>query len=504
MAEFPTRNALLTICLLLTATSYGQDIESLRREFERYKERQEKSMADYRAAQERSMDSLRESANRAFAQMLKKEWEWRDAFRKGNAYEKPKPDNPPVKPGTDVPRQEPQPNRTVEPRVEPNKKDEPAPERASLRGLVEKDFGTKYRIREHSFYQQPLFLADLSSQWPTAARPLNQQGIASYFNACTGKYNEELGNLLDYHRIAYKFNDWAFQDMVSKWAEMNFRDRNDQVLFTWFILLQQQYDVRLFYSDEGVVLGYAMDRILYGISYIEMEGRQYRLLKPGPSRYYTYPQQNKYAKKVFNPDKITLVNLQGDRQTRELKFSHRGKPYRFSLSFDRSRQELYESMPLTDFELYVIEPGHQVFRNTVERELKPIVDGFTTPAEKVSFIQSLVTYSFPYKTDQDQFGYEKFCLPEEMLAYPFADCEDRSFLMSYLVRTLTGLRTIAVQYPGHMALGVEIPGATASMAKISHQNRTYVYCDPTYFGADVGMMPEQYRGLFPVVHGGKE
>ena len=36
-------------------------------------------------------------------------------------------------------------------------------------------------------------------------------------------------------------------------------------------------------------------------------------------------------------------------------------------------------------------------------------------------------------------------------------------------------------------------------AIIQYNGKDYIYCDPTYIGADVGKMPESYRGVKPVV-----
>jgi len=68
----------------------------------------------------------------------------------------------------------------------------------------------------------------------------------------------------------------------------------------------------------------------------------------------------------------------------------------------------------------------------------------------INFVQT----AFDYKTDGDQFGYEKPFFVDELFYYPYSDCEDRAVLYSYLVRTLMGLDVVLLEYPNHMATAV--------------------------------------------------
>ena len=98
-----------------------------------------------------------------------------------------------------------------------------------------------------------------------------------------------------------------------------------------------------------------------------------------------------------------------------------------------------------------------------------------------------------YKTDQDQFGYEKFNFPEESIFYPYIDCDDRAVLFSYLVRELTNSGVIGLDYPTHVSTGVHFKGNVEGNA-IIYNNKRYLSCDPTYTGAVTGMiMPKFYK-----------
>ena len=106
----------------------------------------------------------------------------------------------------------------------------------------------------------------------------------------------------------------------------------------------------------------------------------------------------------------------------------------------------------------------------------------------LNFVQT----GFEYKTDGDQFGKEKPFFKEEMFFYPYCDCEDRSFLYSYLVEKLVGLKTILVYAPDHVFVAVcfndDVEGDFLMV-----DGKKYVICDPTYIGSDIGMCMPNYK-----------
>jgi hypothetical protein len=85
------------------------------------------------------------------------------------------------------------------------------------------------------------------------------------------------------------------------------------------------------------------------------------------------------------------------------------------------------------------------------------------------------------------------------LYYPYADCDDRSILLSRLVRDLLGLKCILIYYPGHLAMAVNFTDDVKG-DYILLNNQRYVVCDPTYIGAPVGLtMPEMDNSKATVI-----
>lgn len=102
--------------------------------------------------------------------------------------------------------------------------------------------------------------------------------------------------------------------------------------------------------------------------------------------------------------------------------------------------------------------------------------------------------AFDYKTDGDQFGYEKPFFVDELFYYPYSDCEDRAVLYSYLVHTLMGLDVVLLEYPNHMATAVcfdeNIDGDYITVS-----GKKYIICDPTYIGASIGLAMPQFKNV---------
>ena len=112
----------------------------------------------------------------------------------------------------------------------------------------------------------------------------------------------------------------------------------------------------------------------------------------------------------------------------------------------------------------------------------------------IDFVQT----GFDYKTDNDQFGYERPLFPDESFYYPYCDCEDRSILFACLVRELMGLDVVLLHYPKHLATAVrfkeEVNGDYLMIDGVK-----YVICDPTYIGARIGMCMPEFKQVSPIV-----
>jgi len=159
--------------------------------------------------------------------------------------------------------------------------------------------------------------------------------------------------------------------------------------------------------------------------------------------------------------------------------------------------DFFNSYPQTELKVYFNAAISNQASFSLLKSLKPHLEG-KSELDAINFLLRFVQTAFDYKTDDQQFGKEKYLMLEETLYYPSSDCEDRCILFSYLVRNLLGMEVVGLDYPGHISTAVkfnsEITGDT-----LKFNNQKFVICDPTYINADAGMAMPQYKNVDPAV-----
>ena len=119
--------------------------------------------------------------------------------------------------------------------------------------------------------------------------------------------------------------------------------------------------------------------------------------------------------------------------------------------------------------------------------------------EAANRIINFVQTAFDYKTDGNQFGYERSLFADESFFYPYNDCEDRSYLFSILMKDLLGLEVVLLLYPGHLATAVHYT-EPLSGSYFTMDGKTWFISDPTYIGANVGECMPKYAKTNPEVY----
>ncbi len=514
------KNLLLIISIsLFTVLSHGQISD-----FEKFKQQREKEMNQFEQKVNREMDSLRTAHDKAFAKMLEGNWKREDLFPSKPASEKPKPTAPPVfKPddkqdaeqdviqdaeqdviqdaAQDVIQDAAQDViQDAEQDVIQDDKQDVTQDAAQEEKAEELAFNKAFQFQNESLFGNEWKMILLASKWPTLKGSPDPSSITDYWKSCSKKEYDLMLAYFNYQKKEFGLSDWGVYQMLRSVAKSNFTRENDQKLFMWFVLVQMGYDTRIMYGENQIVLTLPFKDMLYRKSYFEFNGNNYFVLEEkSPSALYTYSSQHESAKSLF-----TLANTPSAKFPEQ--WTERGFDFKFnrnaehvSLPYLTHRTTFNATIPQTELDYYFGQSLPASFKERLHKALDAKLQACGSEREQVRYLYALVCQSIPYKTDQDQFQYEKFCIPEEVLAYPFADCEDRTFLLNALVTELVGVETIGLNYPGHVAMAVRLKEQKNSDAIIQFNGKNYIYCDPTYIGADVGMMPDSYRGVKPEV-----
>lgn len=441
------------------------------------------ALREFLIRQKAEIDAFRDSINREYARFIEQQWEEMQAVRQNRSFTPP--------PLTFAPRpQEPEPAPTVIPEPEPAPTVIPEPETRPVvpepEELPDEPSGREavFFGKSVTLYQEPIRVPRLRS---TAHRD-----VADFWRGLTGKMSdviEDLGRI----KNELDLDDWGAYRLAYELAPYYVGDitENERVVFSVFILSQRGFKCRMGQSGNKLYPLLATVDKLFNVWTIEIPRES--------TMYYVVTNDRLDHVNVCNADfpsasrklDITptrrLPDIGGSRSSITRSWDdYNGSDYSCTINYDPEIVRYLDSYPCIDFKKYAEGPVDSVGMSTLMEQLEAQMENMDTEA-KLNHLLHFVQFAFPYKTDGDNYGYEKWNFPDATLVADFCDCDDRAILWCRLVKELVGVETALVHYPGiHLAAAAAIEAAPGQTT-VSAQNRTYVLCDPTYMGADAGM-----------------
>jgi len=296
-------------------------------------------------------------------------------------------------------------------------------------------------------------------------------------------------------------NDWGYCILVNKVAHGITGNRsNDRLLLTWFLLVKSGYNTRVGFTDGRVYLLIPSLNIVYGTPYYVMEDKHFFLTGLGETidnirSLFTYEGNHQDARKLIDFTLETSPVISRNMFSKAFHFSYGETDFNLQIPVNKNIIEFFDSYPQTNLDVYFDAAFSPESSQPLLESLKPLVSG-RAETEAVNILLRFVQSAFAYKTDDSQFGKEKYLFSEETLFYPFSDCEDRSILFAHLVKNLLGLEVIGLDYPGHIATAVKFTSEVKGDA-VTHNNIIYIICDPTYLYADYGECMPKFKDVTP-------
>jgi len=490
----------LTVAILLIASIHGR-AATTQEDFNSYRMQQQQAAKQSKA----EFQSYKQQQDSEFADFLKSQWREFDTFKGKVRIKEPKPRQIPVvapavpapvaPPATepvapssspDIPIVSP----VTVPLIPPPPPPQPKPKPVAADTLELVFYGNPV-----SFVFDPLWKAYRST---SGAKP---EMMSAFWMMMSGSKYEPTIQAINDARRELKLDDWGY---VTLWREVVRAlqpDHNaEQNLLLWYFLVKSGYDVRMGYSGTDVHLFVAVKQQVYSTKFTTVANQTYYAVLAADhgdsiGSFYTY--EASYPNKL-NPLDIHSAST-GFTKTvsaqRELAFEYDGKIIKFIIPYDRRLVEYMGSFPQSEFELYFDTDGSTLVRRSLLVELKKYTAKMDQE-EAVNFLLDFVQQAFSYKSDNDQFGYEKYFFVEESLHFPYNDCEDRSVLFAWLVHELLGIKVVGLVYPGHMTTAVAIK-ARSGFSTVDYQGNPFVIADPTYVGASAGMAMPSYEKLKP-------
>jgi len=441
-------------------------------------------------------DDFRKQINAEYAQKLKANWE---EFSLLKPIPKPKIPEPPVAPIKDpvisneptknpvlldVPAPKPASDPVVVPKTDPATDLPPLPENIPL--------PTGIPTQQLNFFQLSLnFPVDPGVR--VACKQVSETAISTYWSQMSSSNYSVLLAALEQLKSSHHFNDWTMYLVVEDLAKAIHTDLNAQKAFQFFFLNQLGYDVKIASSGGYHLLVNFMNTV-YNYSYSNFDNKRYYFMSDlGLERIHTMPANFSKVARPIDLNQRQVPELGGSSTARTLYLKDQRQ--QITLAYRQSALNYYNRIPPSDFSIFFNASLTSEVATRLTSELKPLLSGLSE-VEAVQLLLSFVQQSFDYQTDQQQFGQEKYFFPEEILGYPFSDCEDRSVFFAYLVKHLVGLEVIGLHYPGHVATAVKFNAPIHGDA-VRVNGVHYIVCDPTYIGAAVGEAMPEFRYTSP-------
>ena len=292
----------------------------------------------------------------------------------------------------------------------------------------------------------------------------------------------------------YNLCDWAYVKMLDKLSSASLGKTNEATVMMTVLLNRSGYETCLAWSEakKQLMMLYTSDATIYNSNYFKVDSKSYyaygvvdstdidlfpKMLEGKPLSMRINGAQN-FAEKLSKPRTLT---------------SAKNPDFSFTVQVNKNLIDFYGDMPSFSYDdnfmtRWTTMANCQLekrLQETLIQQMKQKLAG-KSQCEQVQELLWWVQQAFEYEYDENVWGSDRAFYAEETLFYPYCDTEDRSILLSRLVRDVVGLDVLFIYYPGHTAIAVCITDDAIEGAYVVYQGRHFVVCDPTYIGASVG------------------
>jgi len=236
------------------------------------------------------------------------------------------------------------------------------------------------------------------------------------------------------------------------------------------------------------------------MAYIWIDDDKYYIFKDGDWNSF-HVCSAKYEKEGAMSLRITAAQkLDVDPSPERTITSLLNKDFSFTITSNKNYMDFFDTYPpsqigdniMTRWAMYANTPLEQGVQDQLYPAMKEKLAGLSQK-DAVQQLLWWVQTGFEYAYDEDVWGRDRAFFGEESLFYPYCDCEDRSILLSHLVRDLLGLKAILIYYPGHLAMAVNFTDDVEG-DHIMLNGKKFVVCDPTIIPGSVGETMSSVRG----------
>ena len=458
---------------------------------------------EWKQEREREFQEFQDERDIAFLKMLEESWQAIDSMDPFTEFEEPKISEVPVADQPYVREPDATRNQVDSPAESeiPADEDEFIHEEFEPLSLSIPEVPSGAQLSSINFFDSDVEYYYFPAQSIRLSGLPNQDNLRQFWQDMSASDYDIYLNRLSFAIDQMNLNDWGALKLINQLGEAKYGGPGNHAnLFIWFMMTKLGFDLRVGYNNSNVYVLFASDYRITGTRFFIIDGKRYYYLsvnsqKSKPGRLTTYQGSYPNAERFFDLDITLLPELTERLEFRELTFFWQGEEFNVSIPFNTNIIQFYRHFPNTEFQVYTMASISEATLQSFQSELGSIIEG-KSQAEAAEILLRFVQTAFDYKTDTEQFGRQKFMLPEEILYYPYSDCDDRTILYAFLAHNLLDLEVVALRYPGHLATAIlldeEISGDS-----VQFQGEQYIVADPTYINASVGMTMPKFRGVSP-------
>jgi hypothetical protein len=288
----------------------------------------------------------------------------------------------------------------------------------------------------------------------------------------------------------YNLDDLGTVMLVRKVVQGISTNRKTQNLLQYHLLNQLGYDVRLTYTASSISCFGRLEHKPASSVYILLNGRRYTNLDftdmSVKGRRYLYKANARKDRTIKFSGKPPTINAR--KKQRSFRWIFQGRMFELNAVNNLSYTAYLNDLP--QFNLgneYVKMEASDEFRSSVIEPLREYVSEMSSNEQKANFLLNFVQSTSGYKTDDEQYGREKYNYPEETMANPYSDCEDKTLLLAFLYKELLDFESVILHFKRdkHVCLGVKLPNRSNSYS-FTYNDEAYMVCEPTGRGYKVG------------------
>jgi len=333
-----------------------------------------------------------------------------------------------------------------------------------------------------NFYGHGVSFADYTLP-QVSLKKVNETSLTRLNNAIKQTDVSRLSQEIKHKQRDFNLDDLGMLKLLDQRLAKLYTDHNRRTLLKWRILSHLKYDVLLTYSNDVVDCFGTMNFKPLENVYILRKNKRYNNLNFSDKRTYgnrfIFKGQSAVGRKlVFDSRKRPRIFNR--KKSRTITFTYKQQEYSISAEGNGSLMEYYNDLPAIDFSKSYLHNGFsQEAKNSVILELKNITADMNK-RESIGLLLKFVQSAFPYKSDYDNHGREKYNFPEETLFEKYSDCEDRTLLLAGLVREILDLNSVALYFEKdeHMSLAIEMSEYKNSYS-FKYDEKLFVACEPT-------------------------